>query len=1224
MAEPIIKSYTDKYGIMKFYIDSNPMELINDNSDIIDAAIDSKQDKLTATSPIILSGSNVSLNINSTNLKVSASKLDTIQNINTTATPQFAGIGVNGLPDGNYKIKVYGSGSITGDLVVDGNLTINGDTVVLNAYQLDVEDKNITLAKVSGSSPSDTYANGGGITLLGNTNKTITWDSTNANWNLSEHLNLASGKSYKLNNSTIIDSNRIGYLYRVELSSNGNMDNIRIGDDAYIGDGNVANHIVVRGNQDVNAGGIYFGSLKDTNLYRFAANTLKTDSNLWASKNIIQSKNNLYYSDGYTSGWGNTGFGLSTDVSGSSNFIVDNLTVRKNMNVYELLIRQIRATNGNQFVTAGAKVEVAGYLSNENTQKSYLQFEDATGHNLAPFKYNDILLVQKVELDSSATLKYVFARVNADTYTTGSWGDYFYSGSVKRDEAGRRYVVSYSVDGINWNYNQTIGSWFEQGDSVVRIGNFTDKNRQGSIYLASDDDNAPFIDIRDGVNSATAWNSNATKVRIGKLTGKTSDTFGSLKDYGFWSNNMYLEGNSQIAGTLTAGDSNGIGNTFYAGRIKKNLLTTDSSYPAVGSLSAITSSSVLVTDTPFSSNDYVRSISYSGYAGYVRASIPHSIGTPVKDKWYTVSMWIRNVDLGQLFVGFEPELGSSDSYARPDQRTGAYSNGSKVEIFSKWVRVSCSFRYTSITPSSNVNIYFYFSYGTGIAHITGVQVEEGENVSAYQKVDGNISSDNGYGMWAIKGGFGGTIQNPVINLDNAGLNVNANYSLIKQNVGVNGVYIGNYQSKTGFNGIILNQNGQTFYNNNSSIFNFDTVNASASIAGWTFDATKFSYSNNVANTGSLFNLKMADTYNRPILEMGWASGSVLPSTGQNYITLGGNTYTRQAVGQFTTTGWDTSATGGGLAINVSNKTLFFAGKRFGVEGAFIAGWNFDENKFYNNNARLESTSNLTGLAITSASKDVVKIGNMSNTDHPNTPVDYTSTYISDPGFNSTLTLYTGSLYTTTQGYWFTRGQITWHIKNNRLIASSSDLQPAAETWCTLKNPSNLNNKTVLVEYDIIVESNGTATETPWVNVDFVDPNGDMLKYNQYHHYTTNGTYHIAKYVTFGTGSYKVIRLQGGSSPDTKFISFDNFTIKEYPDIYTNISQEGLEIYKSPIEYLSLKNGQFDIAFPKLDIKGELSTDNNIVFGNYMIKDEGTTAGLYKRNSTGGWTRVSTL
>jgi hypothetical protein len=44
--------------------------------------------------------------------------------------------------------------------------------------------------------------------------------------------------------------------------SNGATDNIKIGDDAYIGDGNVANHIVVKGQQNASFGGIVFGSDK--------------------------------------------------------------------------------------------------------------------------------------------------------------------------------------------------------------------------------------------------------------------------------------------------------------------------------------------------------------------------------------------------------------------------------------------------------------------------------------------------------------------------------------------------------------------------------------------------------------------------------------------------------------------------------------------------------------------------------------------------------------------------------------------------------------------------------------------------------------------------------------------------------------------------------------------------------------------------------------------------
>ena len=55
------------------------------------------------------------------------------------------------------------------------------------------------------ASPSDTTADGGGITLKGATDKTILWDDANDNWTSSEHLNIASGKSFKINNTALKD-----------------------------------------------------------------------------------------------------------------------------------------------------------------------------------------------------------------------------------------------------------------------------------------------------------------------------------------------------------------------------------------------------------------------------------------------------------------------------------------------------------------------------------------------------------------------------------------------------------------------------------------------------------------------------------------------------------------------------------------------------------------------------------------------------------------------------------------------------------------------------------------------------------------------------------------------------------------------------------------------------------------------------------------------------------
>lgn len=60
------------------------------------------------------------------------------------------------------------------------------------------------------------------------------------------------------------------------ITTPNNSQGIKIGDDAYLCDRNIADHIVIEGNTATN-GGITFGSGKDTNIYRGGANILKTD-----------------------------------------------------------------------------------------------------------------------------------------------------------------------------------------------------------------------------------------------------------------------------------------------------------------------------------------------------------------------------------------------------------------------------------------------------------------------------------------------------------------------------------------------------------------------------------------------------------------------------------------------------------------------------------------------------------------------------------------------------------------------------------------------------------------------------------------------------------------------------------------------------------------------------------------------------------------------------------
>lgn len=75
------------------------------------------------------------------------------------------------------------TGALTADsLVVTNNLTVNGTTTTINSETLTVDDKNIELGSVD--TPTNTTANGGGITLKSASDRTILWDSTSLNWEM--------------------------------------------------------------------------------------------------------------------------------------------------------------------------------------------------------------------------------------------------------------------------------------------------------------------------------------------------------------------------------------------------------------------------------------------------------------------------------------------------------------------------------------------------------------------------------------------------------------------------------------------------------------------------------------------------------------------------------------------------------------------------------------------------------------------------------------------------------------------------------------------------------------------------------------------------------------------------------------------------------------------------------------------------------------------------------
>ena len=123
---------------------------------------------------------------------------------------------------------------IGGSLTVQGDLTVNGDVVTVNTSTVTIEDKNIVLAKQTGIVPTDANAAGGGVVLQGAASHVFLWHDVgqaaqatsgtataggyndaipalaSQAWTSSEHINLATGKEFKINGVTVLSGTSLG------------------------------------------------------------------------------------------------------------------------------------------------------------------------------------------------------------------------------------------------------------------------------------------------------------------------------------------------------------------------------------------------------------------------------------------------------------------------------------------------------------------------------------------------------------------------------------------------------------------------------------------------------------------------------------------------------------------------------------------------------------------------------------------------------------------------------------------------------------------------------------------------------------------------------------------------------------------------------------------------------------------------------------------------------
>ncbi len=257
-------------------------------------------------------------------------------------------------------------------------------------------------------------------------------------------------------------------------------------------------------------------------------------------------------------------------------------------------------------------------------------------------------------------------------------------------------------------------------------------------FLLTEGEWAEIADLNIVLQSDISTFSNATKARVGKIKGIIDPVFGVLEGYGAYFQNLYATKNVNIAGTLTAGDENGFSSTFYVGKIHKNVIPNS----LEGNFEEFLTRKTGLT-TPVG-------IGYTWLMGSSAKFISQSAEwrkSHVGEK-YCFSLWIKtdkpttfNIYQDEYFI-HSIDIGSTD-----------------------WRRISVAF---VIQDSKELSLVMRIDSSVVGSLITAPQLEAGTTPSQYQPTDGTLSYVEDYGAWFTKGGIGGTIQNPLLKLNEDG------------------------------------------------------------------------------------------------------------------------------------------------------------------------------------------------------------------------------------------------------------------------------------------------------------------------------------------------------------------------------------------------------------------------------------------------------------------------
>lgn len=210
-------------------------------------------------------------------------------------------------------------------------------------------------------------------------------------------------------------------------------------------------------------------------------------------------------SSGDYSGGGLTdrGWKLGMDEDRLSHLIVDKLTVRQVMNVFELLINKVRSVGGQICVSAAnGKIKAV---------------EEQGDYYLISFEQENMFVRHDL--------------VRCQTFTGTDLRSYWVE------------VADVTEVGIVVAKEEFDGVEPKAGDECVLMGNTAVENRQNLVLISATEDGEPRVDVMDGVSGKSFGN--ALRARLGNLDGIKDDTFpwnNQPRGNGLYADNVYLRG----------------------------------------------------------------------------------------------------------------------------------------------------------------------------------------------------------------------------------------------------------------------------------------------------------------------------------------------------------------------------------------------------------------------------------------------------------------------------------------------------------------------------------------------------------------------------------------------------------------------------------------------------------------------------------------------------------